>query len=123
MEINIADTLVKVSELQPVDVATMKKAVKEVPCTTNNFLFYVLFFNVIKSGDDNGVEITRKYASDIISVIEQALGIKYSTAERNVLAECYTIAKCGKSYALQDRISDIENLSVQYSREEPGTIV
>ena len=40
MEINIADTLVKVSELQPVDVATMKKAVKKYLAlqTTSHFM-------------------------------------------------------------------------------------
>lgn len=122
MEVNIADVIARVNELQSVDVDTMQKAISEIGKPVN-FPLFIFFFSVMKNGESIYIDEAKEYALNTISVLEEATGDSYTENEKEVLCECFAIAKCGKEYGVKERISDIEALSERYKDEEPGTFV
>ena len=125
MDINIADVIIRTNELQDIDADTMQKAIEEVPCKTINFPFYMFYFGVIKNNENNdgvGADKAKEYALKTFSVFEEASGISYSAREKDIISECFAIARCGKEYTVAERISKIEALSSEFKDEEAGTI-
>ena len=123
MGINMADVIIKINEFQEIDDETIIKAVYESTCTPINFIFLVLYLEVIRNGCKISLNEAKKYATQFISSVENALSITCSEKERDVISECFAIIKCGNYQTTADCVSAIELIVDRYNDENPGTVV
>lgn len=123
MGINMADVIIKINEFQKIDDETIIKAVEESTCTPINFIFLVLYLEVIRNGCKISLNEAKRYAIQFIHSVESALSITCSKRERDVISECFAVIKCGSYQTVADCVSSIELMADEYNDENPGTIV
>ena len=121
--VNIADVIVRVSELREIDLDTMKKAIEEANCKPEVAPFHILYSTIAKDCEKIESNVAKSYAESVFDVIEEATGIIYSEQFRKAIIDCFALLRQNSEGAIDEYISDVEHVVDKYSDAPVGTIV